>query len=60
MNHLSQNRSFSRVSNLHIVKEDGGFIELNSQDSLGTSPENTPEKMKQQDSAQKGEVAKED
>jgi len=40
--YLSVSRSLA--SNLKLMQEDGTVIEINSQDSLGTSPEVTPEK----------------
>jgi len=47
MMRLSMSRSMSKASNLHLVAEDGTVIEINSQGSLGTTPESSPEKMKQ-------------
>lgn len=42
---LSMTRSIGKASNLHLLAEDGTVIEINSQGSLGTTPDDSPNKL---------------
>lgn len=45
---MSVSRSMSR-GDLQLMTEDGTVIEINSQSSVGTTPEDSPLKLKQKD-----------
>ena len=45
---MSVSQSMSR-GDLQLMTEDGTVIEINSQSSVGTTPEDSPNKLKQKD-----------